>query len=374
MDSGKSVLRVLIWSYLSFGLIASVYAQTTPAEIKVDLSDFRTVDNAIVGKIEATKASSVGQSGYLGVSTIVDKKGRHTITEVEPTSPAGKAGLLSGDVLVKAGNRSFRTSEEFRDWLKSQSPGTELKLNVERDRKQTQLEIKLEAASRPRRLQEERAVLGLTLAEGTDEGARVTRVARGTPADTAGIRPGELLVKVDGVAVTEALKLDDTVGEKRPGQDMALTFRRADKDEEVKVTLGSAPVNVGGQGDPGNDRRTRFTKDVYRLAVIRVEYPDVKHNDAIKTADWEESLYTKGTYTGKNCITGQPVYGSLNDFYLEQSSNAMHVEGKVFDWVEVSKNRADYSLGNGTGPMRAKEQVRSKAMMAFYLSMPGAAW
>src|SRR5205823_580057 len=43
------------------------------------------------------------------------------------------------------------------------------------------------------------------------------------------------------------------------------------------------------------------------------------------------------------------VYGSLNDYYREQSYGAFHVEGKVFDWVEVGKKRAAYSEGSGTG-------------------------
>src|SRR5262249_11223341 len=51
--------------------------------------------------------------------------------------------------------------------------------------------------------------------------------------------------------------------------------------------------------------------------------------------------------TDKNA-TGQPVSGSLNDYCLEQSCGAFHVEGKVFEWVEVGKKRGEYVQGSGT--------------------------
>ncbi len=343
-----SILKVGVFSLV---LMGAVGIRAFSQGALNDLADFKTVETAMTTTLTPVKASVTGQQGYLGISLSVDKKGRLAVSDVETGSPAAKAGIKSGDVLAKAGGKTFRTPEEFRDWLHSQSPGAKVNLLLEQGARRVSAEATLGAVSRPRHLAVERAVLGVVLAEGTDEGARVTRVAVGSPADAAGVRSGDLLVKSDGVAVTEAFHLDDTVGEKNPGDSMALTLRRGGQDIDVRVMLAPAPENLRQQ-DPGNDRRPRFQKSVYRLAVIPIEYADVKHNPTIKTTDWEESLYSKSTYTGKTCITGQPVYGSLNDFYLEQSSGAFHVEGKCFDWVEVSKNRADYSQGTGTGPAR----------------------
>ena len=311
--------------------------------LPASLANYKTVDTAISAKIAPMKTTVAGQPGYLGVAVTPDKRGRLVIGEVEASSPAAKAGVESGDVLLKAGGKAFRAPEDFRDWLRSQAPGAAVKLQVEHNRKTAEIEATLGAPSHPRHLAEERAILGIVTAEGTDEGARITRVTRGTPADAAGVLPGDLLVKVNGAAVTEALRLDDTVGEKRPGEEMVLTVRRGGQDVDIKVTLASSLADTGRQVDPGNDRRPRFSREVYRLAVVPIEYPDVKHNVGIKSTDWEESLYSKGVYTGKTSVTGQPVYGSLNDFYQEQSCGKLRVEGKFFDWVEVSKNRADYS-------------------------------
>src|SRR6516162_7835594 len=56
-------------------------------------------------------------------------------------------------------------------------------------------------------------------------------------------------------------------------------------------------------------------------------------------------MFSRGTYT-KTSATGQPVFGSLYDYYHEQSYQTFQVEGKVFDYVEVSKDRAEYATGN----------------------------
>ena len=73
----------------------------------------------------------------------------------------------------------------------------------------------------------------------------------------------------------------------------------------------------------------------------------MKHNAKIKDADWEESMFCIGTYTGKTA-TGQKVYGSMNDYYQETRYGKFKVEGKFVGWVEVSKKRMEYTTGSGT--------------------------
>ena len=53
------------------------------------------------------------------------------------------------------------------------------------------------------------------------------------------------------------------------------------------------------------------------MAVICVEYPDVKHNEKATVKDWENAFFSRGTYNTVNAV-GQPVFGSMNDYYEEQ--------------------------------------------------------
>src|SRR5207253_1656394 len=95
-------------------------------------------------------------------------------------------------------------------------------------------------------------------------------------------------------------------------------------------------------GSRGPRRPTLLKPDALQLAIVGIEFPDVKHNEKISPKDWENEFFSRKLYNSTN-VTGQQVFGSVNDFYLEQSSGAVHVEGKMLGWVMVAKNRMDYS-------------------------------
>ncbi len=132
----------------------------------------------------------------------------------------------------------------------------------------------------------------------------------------------------------------ETLGNHKPGDLVWLTVKRrqAEIGFLLKLTTdaGDAPSLKWDDRQPG-----AWSKPVYHLAVVPIEYPDVKHNDKVDLKDWETALFSTGEYDDKS-PTGQKVYGSLNDFYIEQSCGAFHVEGKVFDWVQVEKKRNVY--------------------------------
>jgi M6 family metalloprotease-like protein len=86
---------------------------------------------------------------------------------------------------------------------------------------------------------------------------------------------------------------------------------------------------------------------------VPIEFSDVKHNGKVFPEDWEAVLLSQGTIGGKKNATGQTVPGSLNDYCMEQSSGKFHLEGKVHEWVDVGKKRADYTPGQGTNDRTA---------------------
>ncbi len=162
---------------------------------------------------------------------------------------------------------------------------------------------------------------------------------------------------VNGTALTGAGRLNDFVSESRPGDTLTLMLRRDGKKVELKVPLlGSEGSQgrrrgAGGQGQaPNAGPPPLFKGSVFRLALVPVEFPESKHNPKISSQEWRDLLFSTKTYAGKNNATGQPVHGSLNDYFREQSYCNFRVEGKVFDWVEVGKKRAEYARGSGTGP------------------------
>jgi M6 family metalloprotease-like protein len=191
-------------------------------------------------------------------------------------------------------------------------------------------------------------------------GLRVAAVEPESPAALANLRPGERLKSVDGTAVADLPALRDLLFNRREGDRLVVIGTRDNKPIEFVVTLGapSRPMTIdpmqrvrGGRpqedGMPSlarwDDRRPRvFTGAKYRLAVIEVAFEDTKANEKITPAEWDKALFSKDAFKDKNA-TGQPVYGSVNDYYQEISNGKFAVTGKVFAPVACTKKRNDYT-------------------------------
>lgn len=76
---------------------------------------------------------------------------------------------------------------------------------------------------------------------GVDKGALVAQVAPGSPADAAGIQPGDVVVSFDGAPVTDAQSLVQAVGRSKPGQQITLGLVRGGRSADVQVRLGTVP-------------------------------------------------------------------------------------------------------------------------------------
>jgi serine protease Do len=67
-------------------------------------------------------------------------------------------------------------------------------------------------------------------------------VVAGSPAEKAGLKEGDIIVKVAGQSVDSTNSLQSLVGKHQPGDKVTLTINRAGKTQTVDVTLGAAPA------------------------------------------------------------------------------------------------------------------------------------
>ena len=151
---------------------------------------------------------------------------------------------------------------------------------------------------------------------------------------------------------------------KKPDDTVTLTLLLAEKTVEMKVKLepkATTRRRVGGPTGGGWNRgRGYWTKPTYRLAIICVEYPDVKHNAKITAKAWEEAMFSRRDLH-QDSATGQTVHGSMNDYYLEQSYGNLKVEGKAFAYVEVEQEarRSTATSGNRDRPCSPRRWTSS---------------
>jgi S1-C subfamily serine protease len=91
------------------------------------------------------------------------------------------------------------------------------------------------------------------------QGALVQSVTPGSPADKAGLRPGDIsasvngnpvqlggdiITEVDGKAIRSNDDLTAAVAGRRPGDKVSITFKRDGKDKTVEVTLADRPASA----------------------------------------------------------------------------------------------------------------------------------
>jgi putative serine protease PepD len=88
----------------------------------------------------------------------------------------------------------------------------------------------------------EHAYLGVSLPD--DGAARLQDVVEGTPADRAGLQPGDEVTAVDGDAIDSGDELRAAIDARKPSDKITLTIERNGQERTVQVTLGQRPASA----------------------------------------------------------------------------------------------------------------------------------
>ena len=182
-----------------------------------DLADYRTVENAITAKA-ARMAERTSGPGYLGIHL---GSGKAMVAEVASESPAEKAGLKAGDLVLEFDGAALKDEFELREKLSAKSPGDAVKFRVERAKKPIDLTATLEAPSRPMAVGRQRATLGVQVAPVTGgEGARIEHpVSRLEPAafeePLSRLGAADVVVLAEGVDPPGAVALAELIERER---------------------------------------------------------------------------------------------------------------------------------------------------------------
>jgi len=140
------------------------------------------------------------------------------VTQVEPNSPGGKAGLKTGDVIAKLNGKSVTDAGELQMEVGQKRPGETIQLEVMRDGKTVNVPVTLEAmgataSGTTSGGEHGKGRWGLSLGDlnhgdgdgdrdqmqlpTTVHGAVVEDVQPGSPADNAGLQRGDVIIEVN---------------------------------------------------------------------------------------------------------------------------------------------------------------------------------
>ena len=230
------------------GINTAIFSQTGGSQgigFAVPVNMARQVMDQLVRRGRLTRA-------YLGVSLQevtpalarglgVSAERGVIVGDVAPDSPAARAGLKRGDVILAVDGTPVDDVGRLRNLIAGTAPGTTLKLTVLRDGREQTLDVAVAEmpergpATAARPSAPERP--GLSVADVTPEvakklglppglaGALVTEVIPGGPAAEAGLRPGDVIQEVNRKPVRSAAEFAREVEQAR-GRDIVVLVNR----------------------------------------------------------------------------------------------------------------------------------------------------
>lgn len=229
--------------------------------------------------------------GWLGVSISDNEQGQVEILDVRKDSPAELAGLKEGDIVLKFEGKTVASSAMLVSAIRSRKPGQDIRLEVERKGKVQEVKVKLgeypeEEARRELELRyprlfptrpveppqvtpkevpepptvpelrfryawprwEKRKYIGVYLESINEElleffgvkeksGLLVTRLTKGGPAEKAGIKVGDVIVRADGQVLGSVDKLSELLQDKKKGDRLKIDLVRNKKTMTVEVEV-----------------------------------------------------------------------------------------------------------------------------------------
>ncbi len=216
-------------------------------EVVSELQSHGTVDRGWLGVVIQNVSDDIANS--IGLA---EAKGA-MITKVTEDGPAAKEDLKPGDVIVEVNGEKIADSRDLARKIAELHPDTDVKLSIVRYGEQRQVTMKLGTFPSSKKLAaleedkpadtgEQMKDLGLSLAPAVkfpgagDEGVVITEVDPQSDAADKGLKPGDVILQVAGVTVSEPS--DVAAGVKK-----AIAGAKSDKDT-VKVLM---QVKTGDQ-------------------------------------------------------------------------------------------------------------------------------
>lgn len=217
---------------------------------------------------------------WLGVSTeklsgdLIEKKDLKVkegvyVIEVIEGSPAEKAGLQAGDVIVAVDGEEIADPRMLSATIRSKDVGDEVKITYFRDGKKRTTETELgqrEATSfsfghgnddrwkehfkgegwqrHMEKMRTPRAFLGVTAGDDENmDGAVIGSVEEGSSAEKMGLKEGDVIRSVNGEAIEDLGDLSEKISAMRPGEKVTLKIDRSGTEQELSGELGEREMH-----------------------------------------------------------------------------------------------------------------------------------
>lgn len=221
------------------------------------------------------------ERGWLGVRIIVNEDGEIEISNVEDESPAELAKLRRGDIILQISGKDVSNRQMLRNEIRMKRPGESVTIKIERKGKTEEIKVRLGEYSEkdifqeferkfprlfaPKLLEplkptvpvepelfrwgfENRRYIGVYIQDLNEElsehfgvkkgtGLLVSEISEDSPAEKAGLKVGDVIVKADGKRVETTNELVDLIQDKERGEKIKIVFLRDRKERSAEVEI-----------------------------------------------------------------------------------------------------------------------------------------
>lgn len=161
------------------------------------------------------------------------------VNEVYPESPAAKAGIKPGDIIVRFGGNNVEDIHDLQTKVASSEVGASVAIDIIRDSKPLSLKVTVEempgeeAIPKPSEGKED--WLGIAVSDlqqemkeslEIEEGAVVKGVKEGSSAEKGGIQAGDIIVAVNQKTITDAAEYKRVISTVKRGATISFLIRR----------------------------------------------------------------------------------------------------------------------------------------------------
>jgi serine protease Do len=203
------------------------------------------------------------------------QEGVRVIEDVDGDSPAGKAGIKNGDVLVGFDGTDILTFHHLQRLINKKKPKDKVKVSLKRGSETVECELELGEPAQSRRRPERRSegdkpegdkpkdegedpekedrppppepnvpdesgpqpFFGAELDETGGKGAKVTAVKENSPAAKAGLVPGDIIVRFNDKDVNLVVDACDVFRPLKPGDKLTFKAKRGETELSADATL-----------------------------------------------------------------------------------------------------------------------------------------
>ncbi len=172
------------------------------------------------------------------------------INEVIKDSPADRAGIKDGDVIIEFNGEKVTDVQSFRLRVASTPPGKTVKIKLIRDGKEMSLNVKIgEMETQPvaQSGEEQETQLGLQVVDidspeakiynlSVKKGVVVVNIESNSPAEEAGIQIGDVIIGIGNKEIENMSDFRDAVKNLKKGKPVVFQIQRADRKRYVALT------------------------------------------------------------------------------------------------------------------------------------------